>query len=288
MHMKVGFSFSPGGLLLPYHTGVLEALQTAGHLEATTPIAGSSAGAIAVACHAAGLSSAAVLDATIAVAEDCAAQGGAQGRLIPALRRQMTRLLGPAELERLTSRPGTVGIAYTEVWPRFNQPILQTTFTSLDDVMDAVCFSSTFPFFSDRWPVALDRREGRAPRIVVDGFFTVPRDRFGCPDLTQHHRDQYHHTVRQDSPEPPPFTEVLVSCLPPREVGLTAVPDHCCIGPAADALGGTGGGGMAEFLKLATQCAPPDTYFRLYEQGLSDGEDWSRQHTADLAAQALN
>jgi hypothetical protein len=270
--MKVGFSFSPGGLLLPYHTGVLEALHTAGHLQASTPIAGSSAGAIAVACHAAGLSSATVLDATIALAAECEAQGGAQGRLIPALRRQMRQLLGPDELERLTSRPGTVGIAYTEVWPRINRPVLQTTFTSLDDVMDAVCFSSTFPFFSDRWPVALDRRDEGRPRIVVDGFFTVPRDRFGCPDLKQ--------SIDAD------LTEVLVTCLPPKEVGLTAVADNRCIGPDANALGGTGG--VADFLKLATQCAPPAAYFRRYEQGLADGEDWSRQHTTDLAAQALN
>ena len=45
----IGFSFSPGGLLFPYHLGVIESLSTNGHLTPHSPIAGSSAGAIAVA-----------------------------------------------------------------------------------------------------------------------------------------------------------------------------------------------------------------------------------------------
>jgi hypothetical protein len=40
----IGFSLSPGGLLLPYHLGVLDALQYHSFLDDTTPIAGSSAG----------------------------------------------------------------------------------------------------------------------------------------------------------------------------------------------------------------------------------------------------
>ena len=41
----VGYSLSPGGLLLPYHLGALDALQYHHFLDDTTPIAGSSAGA---------------------------------------------------------------------------------------------------------------------------------------------------------------------------------------------------------------------------------------------------
>ena len=40
--MVVGFSLSPGGLLLPYHLGVLAALRESGRLDKTVPIAGSS------------------------------------------------------------------------------------------------------------------------------------------------------------------------------------------------------------------------------------------------------
>jgi hypothetical protein len=52
---ELGFSFSPGGLLLPYHLGVMSTLVDSGHVTARTPLAGSSAGAIAVAAFAAGV-----------------------------------------------------------------------------------------------------------------------------------------------------------------------------------------------------------------------------------------
>lgn len=41
---KLGFSFTPGGLLFPYHLGVAKRLETEGFLAADTPLAGSSAG----------------------------------------------------------------------------------------------------------------------------------------------------------------------------------------------------------------------------------------------------
>jgi predicted acylesterase/phospholipase RssA len=46
--MKVGFSLSPGGLLLPYHLGALEALKYNQFLDISTALAGSSAGAMYV------------------------------------------------------------------------------------------------------------------------------------------------------------------------------------------------------------------------------------------------
>jgi predicted acylesterase/phospholipase RssA len=52
---SLGFSFAPGGLLLPYHLGAIEALNSAGLVTSSTPLAGSSAGAIAIASFAAGV-----------------------------------------------------------------------------------------------------------------------------------------------------------------------------------------------------------------------------------------
>ena len=46
--MKIGFSFSPGGFLFTYHLGVLEALAEHGYINEETPLAGSSAGALAI------------------------------------------------------------------------------------------------------------------------------------------------------------------------------------------------------------------------------------------------
>ena len=309
---KFGFSLSPGGLLLPYHLGVLDSLAEAGHLHDETPLAGASAGAIAVACKACQLPSATILDATMALSEVCNAQGGAQLRLIPALRHQMQRLLGPEQLARLQERPAdSVGIAYQQLFPT-PRPILQSDFTSVEDLIDAVCFSSTFPFFSDTWPVALDKRAREntwLPRVVVDGFFSVPRNRMGCPDLrllgknynamvneeeeeeggdTNNNNNNNEHNTSKD------VTEILVACFPQEKVGLTAVPPERCISPplnALDDINSNNGGslmGMAAFLQRATETSSSDTYFRMYEQGLADGEAWSAKVASQLILDPSN
>lgn len=41
---KLGFSFTPGGLLFPYHLGVAKSLELEGFLASDSPLAGSSAG----------------------------------------------------------------------------------------------------------------------------------------------------------------------------------------------------------------------------------------------------
>jgi hypothetical protein len=49
--MVVGYSLSPGGLLLPYHLGVLDALQFHNRLDRSNPVAGSSAGTLLLGCR---------------------------------------------------------------------------------------------------------------------------------------------------------------------------------------------------------------------------------------------
>ena len=84
--IPLGFSLSPGGLLLPYHLGVLDALQYNKFIDETTPIAGSSAGAIATASHGCGIDSRKVLEATIDISDRTKEMGGARGRLLPLLK----------------------------------------------------------------------------------------------------------------------------------------------------------------------------------------------------------
>lgn len=290
----LGFSFSPGGLLLPYHLGVMDSLERAGHLTEDTPVAGSSAGAIAVACHACGLPSTTVLEATIALATECQGAGGARGRLINALRGRMRHMIGRDELERLQNRPGPVGIAYQEVFPR-RRSVVQTEFTSLDDLIDAVSFSSTFPFFSDRWPVALDTRQS-FPRLVVDGFFTVPRERLGCPDLNEivalaQRDDEDGNGDIDECPKMPAVNEILVACFPQEKIGLTAVPSDRCISPDENAFDSTvvvsnpdddEQTGMGNFIQLAMEASPASAYFDIYEKGLADGEAWSVKANDEL------
>ena len=182
--MIIGYSLSPGGLLLPYHLGVFTALESKDYLTQQTPIAGSSAGSIACCSNAVRIPEPDVLEATIRVSDRCSELGGARGRLLPLLRNELDEMLPADAHEIINNRPGLVGLAHRELWP-INRPVLATHFETRECLMDAVMDSSTFPFFSTNWPVRFVRRRGeKLPRIVVDGFFSVPRERYGCPDFS--------------------------------------------------------------------------------------------------------
>ncbi|CAK7357016.1 unnamed protein product [Dovyalis caffra] len=72
-----GFSFSAAGLLFPYHLGVAHLLIEKGYIKETTPLAGSSAGAIVCAVVASGASMHEALTVTKVLAEDCRLNGTA-------------------------------------------------------------------------------------------------------------------------------------------------------------------------------------------------------------------
>lgn len=72
-----GFSFSAAGLLFPYHLGVAKFLIEKGYIKDTTPLAGSSAGAIVCAVVASGASMEEALQATKILAQDCRTRGTA-------------------------------------------------------------------------------------------------------------------------------------------------------------------------------------------------------------------
>ncbi|CAK9151185.1 unnamed protein product [Ilex paraguariensis] len=72
-----GFSFSAAGLLFPYHLGVAQFLIEKGYIKETTPLAGSSAGAIVCAVIASGASMQEALQATKILAENCRLKGTA-------------------------------------------------------------------------------------------------------------------------------------------------------------------------------------------------------------------
>jgi len=261
--MRVGFSLSPGGLLLPYHLGVLDALTYNKFIDETTPIAGSSAGAIATASHGCGIPSSKVLEATIAISDRTKEMGGARGRLLPLLKEKLYEFIGDEEWERLLDRDGEVGVAYKEIFPT-QQNILQTEFDDLDDLVNAVCHSSMFPFFATNFPFSLaPRKGGLLPRLVCDGFFTVPRARFGCPDFD-------HAGIDVDR-------TVMVSVFPKDVIGLEASSEDC-ISPQVE-----NGDEAQKLLRLATESSSREELTQVYESGWADAERWCRaQSTEDL------
>lgn len=259
----IGFSLSPGGLLLPYHVGVLGALEHQGFLTDSSPLAGSSAGSIATVAHAAGIRPEQVLDATIRLSETCQAKGGARGNLIKPLRHEIGNLIDEERFEQLVSREGLTGVCYRELFPR-NQPVLQTEFQDFDDMVNAVCHSCSFPFFASNLPVAFDLSSpGILPRVLVDGYFAVPRERFGCPDF------------EEMAPDLELDRTVTISAIPHHMIGLNASEAHDQISPSMDA-------GLDEFIRLATTISSPEELMALYELGWKDGEAWCSQEKNGL------
>lgn len=261
-----GFSLSPGGLLLPYHVGALEALEYQGYLTHDTPIAGSSAGSIAVAAHACGVGGADVLDATIEISDQCQELGGTRGRLLTALRSKLDDMITDEGFGVLSERSGKVTIAYQEIFPRYRS-MHQTAFENRNDLVNAICHSSSFPFFTTNWPVAVDRSQ-RFPRLVVDGFFAVPRGRFGCPDF-----DQAGVQVGRT---------VCISVFPQEKIKLEACTAQDCISPEY-----RGGDQMEDLFRLATQSSSRKELTALYEAGWQDAERWCREHAETDTAVAI-
>jgi len=167
----LGFTFTPGGLLFPYHVGVAYTLQELGLLTEQTPVGGSSAGAIVAAAIACGVSEASVLAALAALVEDV--RGGT--RLNVALRKQLELILDDSAAEA-AQRHG-LRLCYLEVLPRPRGCVV-SEFRDKSDLIEVIIASCNWPLFFSRWPFVVCRGAW-----ALDGYFAVGRDRFGCPPL---------------------------------------------------------------------------------------------------------
>lgn len=257
--MKLGFSLSPGGLLLPYHLGALDALEYHGFLHDGTPLAGASAGAIATASKAAKIDSRRVLDATIGICDRCFELGGARGRLMPLLKQNLDTQMGDEQFRTLTQRKGGVAIAYMEIFPR-RRAVLQTEFLDRFDLMSAVCHSSMFPFFTSNWPAIVDISR-RQTRLVVDGVFAVPFQQVGCPDFKTAGID-VDRTVR-------------ISVVPQALIGHETGARENSISPRWE-----GAYQVGRLVRLATEGSSRAELTSLYESGWSDAERWCRNESS--------
>ncbi|XP_075659987.1 uncharacterized protein LOC142629803 [Castanea sativa] len=158
-----GFSFSAAGLLFPYHLGVAKFLIQKGYIKETTPLAGSSAGAIVCAVIASGESMEEALKATKILAEDCRNRGTAF-RLGAVLRDVLEKFLPDDVHIRSTGR---VRVAVTQILWR-PRGLLVDTFDSKEDVINAVFTSSFIPGYLAPRPATLFRN-----RLCIDGGLTL-------------------------------------------------------------------------------------------------------------------
>lgn len=299
--MRTGFSLSPGGLLLPYHLGALQCLHEEGRLRhdaSTVAVAGSSAGAIATLAQGCGLHMEDVLEATIAVSDECHKLGKAQGNLLPLLQKQMDQLVGEKEFDYLTSTAGisqpAIGMAYRQIFPFPQQNYLQTTFDDREDLFRAVSFSCMFPFFSTNLPCYWDTHRGiLQSRLMVDGFFTVPRDRLGCPDFDMLCDDS---SVTLDDDDDNGDTEgdlkdpktplvdrtVAICCFPQSTMGVTAFDPKDCISPDRSMGTRSGDWSMAGIFEIATQATSRQKLTKAFRLGYINAGDWCEQEAKAL------
>ncbi|KAF6147947.1 hypothetical protein GIB67_001522 [Kingdonia uniflora] len=158
-----GFSFSAAGLLFPYHLGVAQFLIEKGYIKDTTPLAGSSAGAIVCAVIASGSSMQEALEATKILAEDCRSKGTAF-RLGAVLRDLLVRFL-PDDVHIRAN--GRVRVAVTQVLWR-PRGLIVDQFDSKEDLINAVFTSSFIPGYLAPRPATLFRN-----RLCIDGGLTL-------------------------------------------------------------------------------------------------------------------
>ncbi|KAL9245966.1 hypothetical protein vseg_019556 [Gypsophila vaccaria] len=158
-----GFSFSAAGLLFPYHLGVAHFLLQNGFIKETTPLAGSSAGAIVCAVIASGKTMKDALEATKGLADDCRSKGTAF-RLGAVLRDVLDKVL-PDDIHIRCS--GRVRVAVTQiVWrPR---GLLVDQFDSKEDLINALITSSFIPGYLAPRPVTMFRN-----KVCIDGGLTL-------------------------------------------------------------------------------------------------------------------
>ncbi|PFH32428.1 hypothetical protein BESB_017460 [Besnoitia besnoiti] len=171
----LGFSFSPAGLLGPYHLGVLSLLCEANVINHYTPVAGASAGGLAAAAIGLNLSAATVMESVEHVCRDLIDRGTAH-RLGKRLRKELLKLIPEDCADVIAKRPGRVTVTYTHVFPYMHGEFV-SSFFGKSDMIDCLIASCNIPFYLTKWPTVTCRG-----RQCVDGFFATKHKAFGCPE----------------------------------------------------------------------------------------------------------
>lgn len=248
----LGFRFSPGAFLFPYYIGVLQALRDEELLLPSSPLAGSSAGAICVVCEAAGLRSDKLLslcEQTFARSLEAGVVGSVEGVLRDVLEREL-----PADVAEACA--GRVGVGVTRLLPP--QKLVVSDFSSKADVIEAVIASSFIPGYMRVAPFTTLR--GRAH---IDGYFSS-----FLPDL------------------PSPAKRVVsVSCFNPTAATLlhSLRPPSLDIQPGiVERLQRDGRGAGSKMSStawnLTVAAVPtPSEIVPMYEAGLSDARAWAHR-----------
>ena len=172
---KLGVSFSPAGLLMPFHVGAAEQLRRFKIIDDTTALAGSSGGALAAISAGLNLDSEVLLSSTANIAKKCR-DDGPRNALRKALEEEFRSALPADCCDMLRKRSAPCYIAYTEVKP-FLKPHYVSEFNDRDDVIEVLSASCNVPFYFDGNKLCVNVRGSYG----IDGLFSTDVNRFGCP-----------------------------------------------------------------------------------------------------------
>lgn len=177
-----GVSFSPAGLLTPYHIGASACLHELGLIHPHIGLAGSSGGALAaiISSLLLGMSQDQLamtpFESSVYVAQQCR-DLGARGTLKISLETVLQKLVPEDAHIQLNNRPSPVRLSFTEINGNGLQGHLVERFHNKKDIIDCLLASCNIPFYFNDQGLFVMYRGLRC----VDGFFAVDIRRFGCP-----------------------------------------------------------------------------------------------------------
>lgn len=178
--INLGLSFSPAGLLTPFHLGVRWAFESdvLDLVLPTTAVAGSSGGALTAVTAALNIDPFLCLNAQKKISMSFKKGGTLKEALDPVL----DELLPLDSVEKLKNRglPGhdmgnSCTISYYELYPAGKARHVRE-FKDRSDLLDCLRASCAVPFYFDGFSPIYVRKSW-----AWDGVFAVP-DRFGCPE----------------------------------------------------------------------------------------------------------
>lgn len=163
----LGFAFSGGGFLAPYHIGVADSLERCGVLKRDSPLGGASAGSLVAATFRAGMPIESMMSEFLVLAADLRASGTVR-KLGATLQAHLERVLPHDSHERLG---GSTHIAVTTLrrFPRVLRRELLSSFACRDDLIHSLLASCHLPLYSAG---SVAHLHGKRAVRMIDGGVT--------------------------------------------------------------------------------------------------------------------
>lgn len=169
----IGISMCPGGFFIPYHLGVLSLFSEHNVVNITTPLAGSSAGAIAAVSAGMGANFYQMMNITEGIIENLRLHG-IKHRLNQALYQILSATMPSDSPEFLNNRIGSITCCCTLMTP-IPKAMYTSEYYDKQDLIQCIVASSNIPMYSGKSPTVKFRGAN-----CIDGLFSSRRC-FGSP-----------------------------------------------------------------------------------------------------------